>query len=531
MAIPIIDIFAGPGGLGEGFSALINEENENVFKISLSIEKDPLAHQTLRLRSFYRQFRHEEVPEDYYDFVKGLLSIEELYRRWPIQAAHAHKEAWCGTLGDPDKMDQNAVSDDEVDARIRQVLNGEPNWLLIGGPPCQAYSLVGRSRRQETILDETNDKRVGLYKQYLRILAQHSPAVFVMENVKGILSAQTKENQVFSKILTDLSDPAACYPPIDDEAHVGCPGYRIFSLISEPEGFREDGSPVYDQNNFVIKAEEYGIPQTRHRVILLGIRRDIQVDPGIIQKSEEINISSVINSLPRLRSGLSKTQDSFDAWLTLIHQILDGDLLDNVDPEIVADIQAKIQCIENPRFGKGHNYLDVPGIDIEYQPGWFLDPRLNGVLNHMSRSHMDSDIHRYLFVSCFGNIKQQSPKLSDFPTALLPAHVNVNEGIDDKKFADRFRVQLSTKASKTVTSHISKDGHYYIHPDPTQCRSLTVREAARIQTFPDNYFFCGPRTSQFHQVGNAVPPYLAYQIAGVVRQVFHELEILAAHHI
>lgn len=533
MAIPIIDIFAGPGGLGEGFSALVNEDNERAFKIALSIEKDPQAHQTLRLRSFFRQFKPGTVPEDYYDFLKGRLTIKELYEKWPVQADHAHNEAWCGTLGDPDEKDLNAVSDAEVDKRIRKVLNGKGNWILIGGPPCQAYSIVGRSRRQEKILNENTDKRVGLYKQYLRILAKHSPAVFVMENVKGILSAETSENKMFSKILADLSDPQGSYQNqlIEEGNNVHCPGYRIYSLVSQPESYEINGTPVYKQKSFVIQAEQYGIPQTRHRVILLGIRQDIDIVPDIIHEQKEVPISSVINSLPRLRSGLSKSQDSYESWLLLIRRIMEGNLLDGVHEDIRTDILKKIDQITCPTFEKGADYLKTNNININYLPEWFLDERINGVLNHMSRSHMDSDIHRYLFVSCFGNIMGQSPKLSDFPISLLPAHLNVAQGIDDKKFADRFRVQLAGRASKTITSHISKDGHYYIHPDPTQCRSLTVREAARIQTFPDNYFFCGPRTSQFHQVGNAVPPYLAFQIAGIVNKVFQRIEIPADQYI
>ncbi|WP_026899234.1 DNA cytosine methyltransferase [Daejeonella oryzae] len=530
MPIPIIDIFAGPGGLGEGFSALVNEENEKHFNIALSIEKDPVAHQTLTLRSFFRQFAPDEVPEDYYDFVKGNLTIHELFEKWPDQSENAKEEAWCGTLGDPDEKDMNAVSDADVDAKISKVLNGEPNWLLIGGPPCQAYSIVGRSRRQEKILNEKSDKRVGLYKQYLRILAVHSPAVFVMENVKGILSAKTADNEVFSKILSDLSDPAGSYltKREGDDQEFNCPGYKIYSIVSKPERFDSHGNPVYKQKDFVIKAENYGIPQTRHRVILLGIRRDIDIKPDIIHASEEISVSNVINGLPRVRSGLSKSKDDFESWKALIHQIIKGDLLVDVDSDVVGDINAKINDIKEPIDGVGNNYIKCEEINVGYQTEWYLDNRLEGVCNHMSRSHMESDIHRYLFVSCFGNIKKCSPTLMNFPAALLPAHLNVQEGIDDKKFADRFRVQLLDKPSKTITSHISKDGHYYIHPDPTQCRSLTVREAARIQTFPDNYFFCGPRTSQFHQVGNAVPPYLAYQIAQVVNRIFEELTLLNA---
>jgi DNA (cytosine-5)-methyltransferase 1 len=146
---------------------------------------------------------------------------------------------------------------------------------------------------------------------------------------------------------------------------------------------------------------------------------------------------------------------------------------------------------------------------------WYQDEKLDGVCNHQTRTHLMEDLKRYLFASIYAEKNKRFPRLKDYEehsTELLPDHVSAKSG----KFADRFRVQMPNCAATTVTSHISKDGHYFIHYDSDQCRSLTVREAARIPTFPDNYLFCGPRTAQYHQVGNAVPPYLAYQIAKIV---------------
>ena len=151
---------------------------------------------------------------------------------------------------------------------------------------------------------------------------------------------------------------------------------------------------------------------------------------------------------------------------------------------------------------------------------------MDGVCNHTTRGHIVGDLYRYFYAACFAQDKGQSPKLQDFPDDLLPAHKNAKRAANRSPiFSDRFRVQIGDRPATTVTSHISKDGHYYIHPDPTQCRSLTVREAARLQTFPDNYFFCGPRTSQYVQVGNAVPPLLARQIAAIVHQVLEQARV------
>lgn len=520
MSVPVIDLFAGPGGLAEGFSASRPDGGRSLFHIRLSIEKDAHAHQTLTLRSFFRQFSAGTVPEDYYKMMRGDISREELYRRWPEQAAAAREEAWHATLGEG----VEATPQTEVDARIRRSLNGELNWLLIGGPPCQAYSVVGRSRRQEKLLDGKKDERVMLYKQYLRILAVHQPAIFVMENVKGLLSARTEENPLFEKILNDLSDPlisaAQDYPTLKVEKTR--PKYRIFSLCVAPEGFHPDGQPVFNQRDFVVHAEKYGIPQTRHRVILLGIRDDIALLPKQLSPKKEVPIANVLAGLPRLRSALS-SEDSKESWQETIRSILRPAFTKTMRASVKNEIVGQLGQLSLPSQGQGRDFIVRGPLATLCQPDWFCDSRIGGVSHHSSRSHMESDLLRYFYAACFARAEGRSPKLEDFPTALLPVHKNVEEGILEKKFADRFRVQLWRSASKTITSHISKDGHYYIHPDPLQCRSLTVREAARIQTFPDNYYFCGGRTQKFHQVGNAVPPLLAYQISEIVADLFERM--------
>ena len=161
----------------------------------------------------------------------------------------------------------------------------------------------------------------------------------------------------------------------------------------------------------------------------------------------------------------------------------------------------------------------------KYLSDWLLDQSLTGAFNHSTRGHIAEDLHRYLFCACYAEQHHKSPSLKDFPAQLLPKHANVHKALTGSLFADRFRVQLAGAPSTTITSHISKDGHYYIHPDPTQCRSLTVREAARLQTFPDNYYFCGNRTQQYHQVGNAVPVLLAKKIATLISSFIAQIRI------
>jgi len=509
LPIPIIDLFAGPGGLGEGFTSVTDEGGNRVFRIALSIEKNEYAHKTLTLRSFLRQFPINKFPKEYYQFLQGKVTIEKLYECYPEQAECAGKEAWKFELGDPEKHEY-------IDKRIRESLRGADNCILIGGPPCQAYSLVGRARRQEKDGLNKEDERVYLYREYYRILALHQPSIFVMENVKGLLSSKVDNELIFKQLLEDLTNPVESYRKLHGRKKLPKSryGYRIFSLVKRPhqKNFFEEG---LDPSDFIVRTEEYGIPQTRHRVIILGIREDINVTPDLLAPLErEVNISDVLGGLPLLRSGLSKEEDGREEWKQALNAIRITGLRSQVNKEIWAEMIRSIERIR-PSIDRGSEFIRTE-VTISKYKTWYLDKKIKGVINHETRSHIRNDLWRYLFVSCFGKVNRRSPRLDEFPSLLMPDHKNAKSG----DFANRFKVQLWDKPSRTITSHISKDGHYFIHPDPCQCRSLTVREAARIQTFPDNYYFCGPRTEQFHQVGNAVPPLLAYQIAKVIKEIF-----------
>lgn len=509
MAVPVIDLFAGPGGLGEGFSSIRNIKGENVFKISLSIEKDDSAHKTLELRSFFRQFPDGEAPEEYYRFLRqDGISRDELFSRYKIEAQNAQKESWHYELAENNS--------EEIDIRINEALQNKRIWVLIGGPPCQAYSIAGRVRRRskENPEEFEKDHRHFLYREYLRIIARHRPSIFVLENVKGILSSTIQGNRIFDQILTDLRNPLSVFP-----AHASAEetSYKIFSLVKEPTDTQDEN---FVSKDFVVKCEKYGIPQTRHRVILLGMRNDfITVIPSILKEGIYTTIEDVINYLPILRSGLSKEEDNAVIWEKRIFDALDKRWLKSLKKQqgqkFYKYLVSIIKNMSAPFQDRGNEFIQCDAPVAKELQWWFNDPKLGGVCNHATRSHMLKDIYRYIYAACFAQIYDRSPKLSEYPADLLPEHENAKSG----DFNDRFRVQIYRHPATTVTSHISKDGHYYIHPDPHQGRSLTVREAARLQTFPDNYYFCGNRTQQYAQVGNAVPPLLARQVAEIVNDI------------
>ena len=503
LPIPVVDLFAGPGGLGEGFSSVGREAGEEAFKICLSIEKDFHAHQTLELRSFFSQFSYNSIPDEYYEHIRGQITREELYSKYLKETEAAKKRARCAELG--------KERFEKIDSWIAESLKGTRTWVLIGGPPCQAYSIVGRSRTGNL---NGEDPRHFLYKEYLRILAEYWPPVFVMENVKGLLSAKVKGENIFSNIMRDLGNPSeSLNKPTKQRSY----RYNIYSIVKRTPF--EDSDP----KDYVVKSEMYGIPQARHRVILLGIRDDLDsVVPGLLKETDVVCLSDIIKGLPVLRSGMTELHDDPQTWAEYLKDSYSQEWVKSIatysDEMVQKHLLSILKKLVPPEFDRGREYVPCDA-KINYKPEWYLDKRINGVCNHSTRAHISKDLYRYLYASCFAEVNERTPKLRDFPPDLYPKHRNISRALSGNMFSDRFRVQVWNRPATTITSHISKDGHYYIHPDPEQCRSLTVREAARLQTFPDNYFFCGPRTAQYIQVGNAVPPLLAKQIGEIVYDI------------
>lgn len=511
--IPLIDLFAGPGGLSEGFAAFRPRSGARRFEIALSIEMDHWAHQTLLLRSFFHQFRRGHVPTAYYRHLRGEISRAELHALYPEAAEQANGCSWRAELG--------AVASAEVDRRIRNAVKSSEDWVLCGGPPCQAFSVVGRSRTGG-ISDK--DHRVYLYREYLRILAVHAPPVFIMENVKGLLSSSVNGAEIFQQMLNDLRSPSDVVATTRRRvSEVSDATYSIFSLV-DPQ--RSDANYANSSGGFIVKAEDYGVPQCRHRVILLGVRDDFAISsiPTLRRHKVQIPVSRVLSGIPKVRSGLTSCTDEKDAWRAELAAVAVLPFMRsrrNGAERLIRDrIHAVLGRERGFGAGRGAEFLACTAT-IDYLPDWYLDPALGGLCNHSTRPHMSSDLHRYLFAAAYSKVHGRSPELKDFPPELHPDHKNLNAALKIGHFDDRFRVQIFNRPATTITSHIAKDGHYFIHFDEAQCRSLTVREAARIQTFPDNYFFCGPRTHQYRQVGNAVPPLLAKQIAGVVSRILN----------
>lgn len=582
--VTVIDLFAGPGGLGEGFS---NCKPNSPFDIQVSVEYEQNAHNTLTLRSFYRKLTPKEREQYYYPFITSTdentraiqrkLMLENCAEKWEI--AKYETLGRPHALGNPSKWQKikknlpltekdNEPTQDELDIMERIDLIKSQNkgpLIVIGGPPCQAYSVNGRNRiRAEKDYSPENDERFFLYQEYLKVLDRADPDAFVMENVEGILSARLANGElIFNQIKNQLVRPER---PRDEQ-------YDIYSLVCPPnQPASEEHGPIYsDDSKYVINASRYGVPQARKRVILLGIKHKFGPVTQFIQPDKHTppSTAELLDGLPKLRSGLSKrSQDIEDTpqnWCAvwrenrdkLLSILSDPQELENVAnrhrqeqseelqklrlEDVRKQFNATIKELKKLKLaskmssigtGKGSDLFCpetkssstfTQDFETKYPElhNW-LDKGLNGAANHQTRDHMASDLMRYMFSAAWTNAHSSSkspfPKSKDFPLALSPQHKNWESGDQ----ADRFRTIGKNMIPLTITSHLRKDGHAQIHYDAAQNRSFTVREAARIQTFPDDYYFEGTRGWQYQQVGNAVPSFLAKKIANQL------LEIMAA---
>lgn len=404
-----IDLFAGAGGLSEGF---IRQGFEPV----AHIEMDAYAAQTLKTRAAYHYLKENGKLNIYHRYLKNQITREELYEEVDpgVLKAVLNKE----------------ISDESINDIFQTIDEGLRNQrstmvdVLIGGPPCQAYSLVGRARDP---YKKEHDPRNYLYKQYVKFLERYKPKLFIFENVPGILTAGK------GKLFEDVKK-------IMDEA-----GYNIEARV--------------------LDASMFGVLQKRKRVILIGWIKGSQFFYPELDKCEHNHIvSDILNDMPALRPGETK------------------DFIYTSPPS---------------------DYLLKYGIRSE---GDIL-------VQHISRPHNDHDREIYRLAIEHWNNEKKRLKYTDVPEEDR-THNNITA------FLDRFKVVAGDlNFSHTMVAHIAKDGHYYIHPDINQLRSLSVREAARIQSFPDNFFFEGPRTAIFTQIGNAVPPLMAEDIAKKIKMM------------
>lgn len=406
-----IDLFAGAGGLSEGFI-------QAGFSPVAHVEMNAYAAQTLETRTAYFYLKSQGKLDIYYDYVKGKLSRTDFLKHIPEDQL---KSVICETMSD-DTLPGLFESIDSILAK-RGTTNVD---VIIGGPPCQAYSLVGRAQSSHMETPMSNDPRNDLYKLYAKFLQKYKPKMFVFENVMGIKSANG--GATWEKVQAALRDV----------------GYEI---------------DFHEQNS-----KDFGVLQNRRRMIIVGWLKDSGLSyPKFEKQTATAVVNDILSDLPALHPGESSTQY---------------------------------------RTTEQSKYLTETGIRTE-------DDVLT---HHCARTNIPRDIEIYQKAIALWNDGHRRLNYNDLPDE-LKTHKNRSS------FLDRFKVVEGDEACcHTMLAHISKDGHYFIHPDIEQHRSITVREAARIQSFPDSYYFEGPRTAQFTQIGNAVPPLMAKGIAVGIMQ-------------
>lgn len=451
-----LDLFAGCGGLSEGFV-------QKGFDVVSHVEKNSRACETLRTRSAFHYLKAEDNLDLYHKYQTDDVPRDRFKNQ--ISAIWADIE---------NRVIEEEISEDSISTIINRLQDNLDRFgydkyhVLLGGPPCQAYSVVGRARDDKGM---EGDGRHLLYQFYLEILRELEPELFVFENVPGLISASNRGKKVFQVLRRDLEDLN--------------PKYEI-----APTAEKFFGAP----RDYILNSNHFGVPQKRKRIFLIGYQKQL------LEKSSELeNIFRAIQA-KQAKAGNKPVR-------TVFHAISD---LPGLKPEEGNDFWYP----EHPAPAMAKYQQEMR----EHSPG-------GGISNHRARSHMEEDLRRYEYFIKNKKFREngtgsKNVTIEDLKADnedLLPNHDNLSS------FVDRFKVQFWDRPAYTITSHIRKDGHYYIHPDISQIRSFTVREAARCQSFPDSFIFEGPRTEQFNQVGNAVPPLLAEELAA---EILKQLQLI-----
>lgn len=413
-----LDLFAGAGGLSEGFI-------QAGFRPLAHIEKDKAACNTLKTRMAYHWLKDNDKLEIYQDYIYDNIPRNKFYKNIPQKIINSviNKEI-------------NKRNIKEIFKKIDAVRDSNKPDIIIGGPPCQAYSIAGRSRDKNNMI---GDKRNYLYNYYADFLKKYEPKLFIFENVLGLLSAKDKNGNKYLK-----------------------------SMINKFQNILT-GDNSYKVEFRVLNSHNLGIPQSRKRILIIGRKGGgTNFYPDLDEKECSVKINELFKDLPKLNAGEGK--------ILPINRI------------------------------KTNIILDSLGISSNKIPITF----------HSSRPNNNRDLQIYEIAVKKWYENKERLKYDDLPE-YLKTHNN------RKSFVDRYKVVAGNRTfSHTIVSHISKDGHYYIHPDISQNRSLTPREAARIQTFPDSYYFESQiskpgRTHAYKQIGNAVPVLMAKKIAEKVK--------------
>lgn len=400
-----IDLFSGAGGLSEGFI-------KAGFNPIAHVELDKHACNTLETRLVYHKLSGEKKLGHYYDYLNGKDSRENFINNF------GEKFLSDSVLN----IGIGGKNNGYIFNKIDELAGSNEIDLIIGGPPCQAYSLVGRARDSEGM---KNDSRNYLYKEYAKYLKNYRPKAFVFENVIGLISAE--KGRYFKNMRS------------------------YFKRIG------------YNLDYTIQHSEDFGVLQKRRRVILIGWRKDIDFSyPEFDKIKHGFRVKDILVDLKKLKPGEQKNITKYKLGTT------------------------------------------------EYLNQFELRNGVDFVSQHIARPHNNRDLEIYkIAIKKWEN--NERLKYPDLPLE-LKTHKN------EKSFLDRYKVVDANGFSHTMVAHIAKDGHHYIYPDSTQVRSLSVREAARIQSFADDFYFEGGRSAAFRQIGNAVPPLMSMEIANKMIQ-------------